>query len=80
MQVAQLETQLAAAERCSAELRDITTALGSVRSEDVETLRVRACSSAAGSQQGTIEGVQQGSITGMLWSCKHAPCAAFCRV
>lgn len=32
--------QLAAAERCSAELREITTALGSGRQEDVELLRV----------------------------------------
>ena len=41
LQVAQLETQLAAAERCSAELRELTTQLGSVRQEDVEVLKVR---------------------------------------
>ncbi len=40
LQVAQLEMQLAAAERCSAELREINTALGSGRQEDVEVLRV----------------------------------------
>lgn len=50
LQVAQLEMQLAAAERCSAELREITTALGSVRQEDVEVLRV---SRQGGQQVGT---------------------------
>lgn len=39
-QVAQLETQLAAAERCAAELRELSAQLGSVRQEDVEVLKV----------------------------------------
>ena len=40
LQVAQLEMELAAAERCAAELRDVATQLGSVKQEDVEALKV----------------------------------------
>lgn len=39
-QVAQLETQLAAAERCAAELRELTATLGSARQDDVAALKV----------------------------------------
>ena len=39
-QVASLETQLVAAERCSAELKEVTAALGSVRQGDVDALKV----------------------------------------
>lgn len=41
--VAQLEAGLAAAERSAEELRGVTAQLGSVRQEDVEALKVKAC-------------------------------------
>jgi hypothetical protein len=36
----QLEKQLAAAERCAAELKDLSTSLTGVRQEDMEMLKV----------------------------------------
>lgn len=47
-QVAQLEMQLAAAERCAAELRELSAQLGSVRQEDVEVLKARTLISVQG--------------------------------
>ncbi len=41
LQIDQLAAQLAAAERCNGELKQLTAALGSGRQEDAEALQVR---------------------------------------
>lgn len=61
LQVAQLETQLAAAERCAAELHELTTQLGSVRQEDVEVLKVGSMLRA-----GSNNVAQQGRLAALL--------------
>jgi hypothetical protein len=57
-QVASLETQLVAAERCSAELKEVTAALGSVRQEDVDALKV-------GSEQAGQAGRRSGAAAAL---------------